>query len=269
MNYLYTFIALMIIWLLYMRFEATFLKVKRVRFTKDRKHLKVLQLSDIHIHRLKVSYSRIKQVIDNEKPDLIILTGDYIEHRKHMEEFFSFIQLVLNGRDNMYACLGNHDFEALDGDDEAVENYIRKIENFGITFLQNASVCFEKNSKIYNIIGITDMRYGKNDVGKALKSCSPNAFANIAFSHNPDIIFEIPKNKVDYLFCGHFHGGQIWAPFDFEFKLLRHEKLCKMGVRKGLHKINGILLYINSGLGNVVVPLRFLSRPEITIYYLP
>jgi len=38
-----------------------------------------------------------------------------------------------------------------------------------------------------------------------------------------------------------------------------------MGITKGLHKFGDTILYINRGIGNVVLPLRFLSRPEITI----
>ena len=90
---------------------------------------------------------------------------------------------------------------------------------------------------------------------------------NIAFSHNPDIVFKIPEGYVDYLLCGHFHGGQIWMPFNLEFRILRNEVLCKMGITRGAHKVKGINLYISRGLGNVCFPLRFLSTPEIAILY--
>ena len=127
----------------------------------------------------------------------------------------------------------------------------------------------EKNSKRYNIIGIADMRYSHHNLEEAFRDCCRDSFLSLGFSHNPDIVLEIPKGRLDYLLCGHFHGGQIWAPFDLEFKVMRNEKLCKMGIKSGLHKINGINLYINRGLGNVVFPLRFLSRPEITVFYFP
>jgi predicted MPP superfamily phosphohydrolase len=56
-------------------------------------------------------------------------------------------------------------------------------------------------------------------------------------------------------------------PWNLEFFLLRKDVLCKMGLRRGLHKVNDIKVYLNRGLGNVVVPFRFLSRPEITVIY--
>jgi len=45
-------------------------------------------------------------------------------------------------------------------------------------------------------------------------------------------------------------------PFNLEFRILRHEKLTKIGITKGTHKLNNINLHINSGLGNVCVSLK-------------
>lgn len=267
MGYLYILLAVLLL-LIYMRFEAGFLKVKRIYFTKNREYLKIAHLSDIHINRLKVPPVKISRVLTEENPDLIIITGDYVEKAKEADDFLSFLEEIRQDF-KILLCLGNHDYEAFARDEAGLQNFISAIKSKGVYVLHNKSICFEKNSKKYNIIGIDDVRWGRSDVNKALKSCCSDVYMNIAFSHNPDVIFDIPRNTVDYLFCGHFHGGQIWVPFDMEFKILRKEKLCKMGIKRGLHRLNGITLYINKGLGNVVFPLRFLSRPEISIYYLP
>jgi len=251
-----------------MSFEARWLEVKRIFFSKKADSLKVLHLSDIHIHRLEVDYKKIKSAIDSENPDIIIMSGDYIEKPGHVEKFLEFLDYI-RGTHKIYFCFGNHDYEAFEKNDKLLEEFAERIEKRGIEILHNRSACIEKNSKKYNIIGIADIRYSHHDIGQALEDRCIDAVANIAFSHNPDVVLEIPEGKVDYLFCGHFHGGQIWAPFDLEFKLLRDEKLCKLGIKRGLHKINGMNLYISKGLGNVCFPLRFMSRPEITVFYMP
>lgn len=262
------FFILLFAALLYMRVEATWLKLEYIPRAKGSKGLKVLHLSDIHINKLKVSPEKIRHAISSEKPDVVILSGDYIEEEKDIPEFLRFLAYI-KGDSRMCMCLGNHDYEAFIDDEKGLSRYMKDIETTGVELLHNKSVCIEKNSKKYNITGIADIRYKHQDIEKALASCCPDAFMNIAFSHNPDLVLQLPRNKVDYLLCGHFHGGQIWAPFNLEFKLLRREKLCKMGIQKGLHKVNGINLYINRGLGNVVVPLRFMSRPEIAIFLFP
>jgi predicted MPP superfamily phosphohydrolase len=251
-----------------MRFEAGFVKVDRIDFTKDKKGVKIIQLSDIHVRYLKVRPQKIRQVIEKENPDLLFITGDYIDKPAHIPLFLNVLAYITKGY-RTYLCLGNHDYTAFQGDLKGLAAFVRSIRETGVHVLRNETVCFDKNNKKYNLIGLEDLRSKNVDFEKALSSCSPGAFMNIALSHNPDIALEIPRGKVDYLFCGHFHGGQIWAPFNLEFKVLRYEKLCKMGVKRGLHKINGINLYINRGLGNVCVPLRFLSRPEITVIRLP
>jgi len=251
-----------------MRFEASFVELTEVCFSKSKKGLTILQLSDIHMKFLKVSATKTKEIIDKQNPDIIIMSGDYIETANDVKNFLNFIS-VIKGRRPIYLCLGNHDYGAFDRNPEGLQNLMSQIEKLGVNVIHNKSVCIEKNNKKYNIIGLADFRSNKHDIAKALASKCKDADINIAFSHNPDIVFELPKGEVDYLFSGHFHGGQIWTPFGLEFKLLRDERLCKMGIKRGLHKVNGVNLYINRGLGNVVFPLRFLSRPEITVFHMP
>jgi len=267
MLYLYIVLALIILLIIYMRLEAAAVEVNHISFTKRKKCLKILHLSDIHINHLKVSWKKVKNVIEQEKPDFVFMTGDYIESAKHISKFLEFLSYI-KGDNKFYLCLGNHDHKALNHDETAIADFKNAIESAGVHVVSNNAIHYMKNNSIYNIIGIDDLKAGKPDINKALGAAHPDAKINIVFSHNPDIVLKLPDDKVDYLFCGHFHGGQIWAPFSLEFRLLRVDKLCKMGIRKGFHKVNSINIYINKGLGNVCVPLRFLSRPEISIYYL-
>ncbi|MDD5603300.1 MAG: hypothetical protein PHG48_04335 [Eubacteriales bacterium] len=114
-----------------------------------------------------------------------------------------------------------------------------------------------------------DYRRKYRDYGKGNKSGSNNGDScgkiNIAISHNPDITESLPPSSFDLLLCGHYHGGQIWAPFNLEFRSLRNDILSRKGITRGLHRVNGINIYISRGLGNVLIPFRFMSRPEAAI----
>lgn len=268
MAWIYIVLSLFLLALIYMRFEAGYLKTEKVDLAKSKTGLKIIQLSDIHIRLLKVNPAKVRDVIEREKPDLLIFTGDYIDKPKEKKGFLKLLAYLAGGFETCL-CLGNHDYKAYRGDEKGLLDFIADIRALGIRVLHNECTVFEKNNKKYNIIGLEDLRKGKVDFGKAFECESPDVFMNIAISHNPDIVLSIPREKVDYLFCGHFHGGQIWAPFDLEFRMLRYEKLCRMGIKSGLHKVNGVNLYISRGLGNVLVPLRFRSRPEITVVQLP
>jgi predicted MPP superfamily phosphohydrolase len=153
-------------------------------------------------------------------------------------------------------------------DRRLISRFIANIQGAGVKVLTNTATPFSKGGRLYNIIGISDYTTDNHDIAIAYNEIIPENAANIVLSHNPDIVFELPRDKTDYLFSGHLHGGQIRAPFNFEFIVLRDDKLGRMGVIKGLNRLNDIKVYINRGLGNVVFPLRFLSRPELTILYL-
>ncbi len=260
-------LAVIILLSIYMYIEAGWLKVSRINFTKSSLGLKVLHISDIHINLLRIRAEKVKEVIRQENPDIILLTGDFIEKPVQTSVFLDFLQKIKQNN-KTYLCLGNHDYKAYKDKNDGLETFIREIRSHHAEVLINSSVHFEKNSVKYDLIGIDDLREGKPDVEKALAGCSPSS-TKIAFSHNPDLVLQLSRKHADYFFCGHFHGGQIWAPFNLEFILLRKDKLCKNGIKRGLHKINGINAYLNRGLGNVVVPMRFLSRPEISIYTIP
>lgn len=251
-----------------MRLEAGMVKVERLYFNKNQEHLKIVQLSDIHIDMLKVPVKKIIAVLNLEAPDLVIVTGDYIRKPSQAGRFLEFLSEIKDNR-NFYLCLGNHDFDAFQNDKEGLADFINRIEKLGVKVLNNRSLCIAKNQKIYNIIGISDLLKGNVDINEALKGCDCNASFNIAISHCPDVIFDIPQGTVDFLFTGHYHGGQIWNPFGLELKYLEDGRLYKTGIKQGSHKVNGINLYINRGLGNEKLPFRFLARPEITVFYLP
>jgi predicted MPP superfamily phosphohydrolase len=228
-----------------MIFETTWLKIERLDFSRNGNGLRIMHLSDLHINMTRISAGRIRKVVKAENPDLILITGDYINVPLHASLFLKYLHVFCKGYRTVM-CLGNHDIRAFGRSKEGLENFIREMEALNVEVLRNRTVIAEKNGKKYNIIGIDDLR-----------------------KDNPDVVLRIPGKIVDYLFAGHFHGGQIWMPYNLEFFLFRDDVLCRMGIKKGLKCINGIRVYLNRGLGNVVVPLRFLSRPEILICTLP
>lgn len=255
----------------YMHFETTFLKKSEINFSKSSKGLKIVHLSDIHINMLYISVNKLVKLISEANPDVILLSGDYIVKEKDIPKFIAFLEKITPNCP-VYLTFGNHDHEAFKYDSGKMAYFISLVREAGADVLLNNSTSFEKNKTIYNLIGIDDLTEGNPDINQAFKNIRPSfgsSSINIALSHNPDIILALPQDKVDYFLCGHFHGGQIWMPFKLEFKLMRKEKLSKMGYYRGLHKINGTNVYINRGLGNVLFPFRLFSRPEIAVIQMP
>ncbi|MFA6308739.1 MAG: metallophosphoesterase [Clostridia bacterium] len=258
-------LCLIIAMILYMFLETFLLKVSRVSFSSGKSGLKILHISDIHIKYMNVSVKKIQRVIKFENPDLILLSGDYINSAKNTVSFLNFLDKI-TGFCKIVASLGNHEYEAFPNNEEGLNGFIGQIKDRNVEVLQNQTLTFEIDNKKYKIIGLKGKR--NVDIDPSEFNDSDKNTTVIVLSHNPDTILQVPKNTVDYMFCGHFHGGQIWMPFNLEYLLLRNDKLCRMGMKRGLHEYNGIKLYISRGLGCVCVPFRFLSIPEISVYTL-
>lgn len=248
-----------------MHIETRMLKIEKYKLTDKKNRIKIAQLSDIHIGYMFVAPLKIKKALVKENPDIIILTGDYLENEKQIPAFLKLLDVLPDKP--VYASFGNHDYRAFLKNPKGIAEFQKEIEKKGVVMLRNRNIVETVNGRTLQIVGIEDIRYKRHDIKKAFSGtvASENT---LAFSHNPDIIFSLGKNKPDLLLTGHFHGGQIWSPFHFEFKLLRKERLSKMKIYKGLNTVNNQKIYISRGLGNVVFPFRFLSMPEITIFEL-
>lgn len=267
MIYFDIIITISLLLLIYMHIETKMLVSRVVKYSNDKDATKIIQLSDIHISQLYVSWKKIKNTIEKEKPDIIILTGDYIDTKSQIFEFLKFIDYIKE-KNEIIMCFGNHDYKFERIEKKQFSIFKDELKSIGIKILENDSYKFNNKSKIINFIGIEDFRTRRPNVREIINQHVYDDATNVVISHNPEIILDIENDRIEYLFCGHFHGGQIWMPFNLEFKLLRNEKTCKMGFKKGSYIYNGIELYINRGLGNVLLPFRFLSRPEITIFYI-
>lgn len=269
MEYLLILPALGILLLAYMLFEAGHVEIKRINLTEGDSGgsggLTVMAISDLHLEHIRVPAKKVRQIIEKEKIDVLLLAGDYFDRPKMIPKFLKYIK-ELRGKHRLFLIFGNHDYTALLQDSGEMDKLVRDIEKFGIEVLLNQSCPITRNGKTYNIIGIDDLRSGRANIKSALESRVKPSNMDIAFAHNPDTILLLPNGAIDFMVSGHFHGGQVWMPFKFEFVTLRNDVLCKKDITRGMHEVNGIKLYITRGLGNVVLPLRFLSRPEISIF---
>jgi predicted MPP superfamily phosphohydrolase len=83
---------------------------------------------------------------------------------------------------------------------------------------------------------------------------------NILLSHNPNTFDRAAELGIDLTLAGHTHGGE------FEF-IHRGVSLTRIETRyiSGWFEKPGGQLYVNRGIGTTGFPIRFSSRPEITV----
>jgi predicted MPP superfamily phosphohydrolase len=69
--------------------------------------------------------------------------------------------------------------------------------------------------------------------------------------------------KVNLVLAGHNHGGQVHVPLIGSVDIIPHHKIF---FERGFFKTQGTKIYVNRGIGTAVLPVRFFSRPEITVF---
>jgi predicted MPP superfamily phosphohydrolase len=150
--------------------------------------------------------------------------------------------------------LGNHDWW-LDA-----ERVRAAFENAGIPMLDNTALHIEAPHCNFWLLGIGDYWEGKPDIEGAL-SVVDNADPIVAFTHNPDVFPSVPP-RIALTIAGHTHGGQVYVPM-----LGRPIVPSQYGERYAIGHVveNGRHLFVASGVGTSIIPVRFLVPPEISI----
>ncbi len=239
--------------------EANSLKVEEVtirlqRLPKSLDGFTFAHLSDIHHSPFtEIEHiSRAVEITNSLKPEMIVLTGDYVSHEADYIEPMADVLGQLKSEYGTFACLGNHDHWT---DAEAVTSSMR---DANIEVLINEGFRFQAREASFWVAGVDDYMVGKTDLRAALRGSFPDEM-KMLLAHNPVIVRRAARAGVDLMLSGHTHGGQI--------KIREDEKriLPKRRFKNGLYRRKDTQIYITRGIGTVVLPVRYQCPPEISL----
>ncbi len=253
--------------------EPSRLVIKNVDLSIGKWHqehngLRIAILTDLHVGSPHVSLDRLAFIVsetNKQSPDLIMILGDTVVSSPNYKKFGFFAEpdkiaqklKELKAPLGVIAILGNHDWW-LDGTGNTLKT---ALEQVNINVLKNDSVELTKDGKSFWVAGLMDFwkRDDPPNIIKALAKTSDDPI--LMLSHNPDIFPEIP-DKVSLTLSGHTHGGQIKLPF-----LGRPSIPSSFGQRYAAGHVieNNRHLYVSTGIGTSIIPVRFCVPPEIVI----
>ena len=224
--------------------------------------LRIAVIADLHAGAPFIDDAKIKRVVamtNASKPNLILLLGDYVitgvTGGKHMAtEHIATLLQPLAAPIGVYAVLGNHDHWE---DGPRIAESLRRAKIIPLT---NASVSLPFKSSIVFVAGIDDYVTHNSDEAKALGAIPDRAPA-ICFTHSPDIFPSLPE-KCRLTIAGHTHGGQVNLPL-----LGRLVVPSKYGSRyaAGFHREGAKTIFVGTGIGTSIIPIRFGVPPEISL----
>jgi predicted MPP superfamily phosphohydrolase len=219
--------------------------------------IKILQISDLHVEKLRISPQKLKRIIEHEMPDYIFLTGDFTQKESYLTKVGRYAEAISSPGIPVFAVLGNHDHRL---NRTALNGLVRILELAGIQVLNNRS--FPLNG--FQIVGIDDFGSKKSRIDDAFKDVDPSK-PTLVLTHNPNVILHL-KYEFTYLMAGHFHGKQFNIPYLFQF--INKGKLAASGIYKGLHTGKYGTFYISKGIGQAGLNARLFIRSEVTLHYL-
>ncbi|WP_341843411.1 metallophosphoesterase [Chitinophaga caseinilytica] len=247
------------------------------------KGLKIVQISDIHSGSFndKEAVKRGVELIQAQKPDLVLFTGDLVNDRSlEMDDYLDVFDKI-NAPMGVFSTLGNHDY----GDYYPWPDYDNnrrsrlKAQNLetlkgihakmGWRLLMNENKILEKDGQQIALLGVENWsmnpRFPRLGDMKAAYEGTREVPFKILLSHDPthwdgQIRTEYPD--IDLMLAGHTHGMQFGVEIPF-FKWSPAQYIYRQWA--GLYEEGKQRLYVNRGFGFLGYPGRVGILPEITV----
>lgn len=227
----------------------------------------IAQISDLHNKRFGAKQKQILQKLKDVSPDLIVVTGDVLDHRRY--DFAPVMELMQGAKELapvVYAP-GNHE--------ESSGRYLEIKEALlraGVTVLNDASYTVSRGDDTVTVLGVLDPAFSKlrqshktdaSDMRRFLNTQYEEDDFTILLSHRAELLKLYSEVGVDLVFAGHAHGGQIRLPFIGGLYAPGQGIFPKY--TSGRHDADDTTMYVSRGLGNSVFPLRIFNRPELVV----
>ena len=225
--------------------------------------LRIVQLADPHVERITKRERDIIARLNALQPDLIVLTGDYVNYdyvrepraRQEAHTFLSQLHAPLG----VYAVPGSTLVDL-------PETMAEVFAGLDITVLNDQAQALPVGAGFIYLAGVKVDRGGRDRtvLSNLMQQAPPGAYSLLLY-HTPDLIEVAAENGVNLYLAGHTHGGQIRLPFIGALITL---SAYGRKYASGLYTLGPTTLYVSRGLGMEGLHLpraRLLCPPEILV----
>ncbi len=247
-------------------------KVNKVHFETPKlpagSSLKIVQITDLHNMEFGEGNQRLIKEVEDLDPDIIVLTGDLIDVRStNYENAYSLVEGLVRINPEVYFVSGNHERWNPDS-----QNILNGFEDRKVKILNYNSTVFNKGDISVNLCGVeyayvtyrdSYRFYVDEDKFNRMFDELDKSKYTILLSHTPKILEVLDGKTYDLILSGHTHGGQVRLPFIKGITYLGDPFYEKYD--KGVFRLDdGRMLYVDSGVGTSILPVRFLNRSQIS-----
>lgn len=224
--------------------------------------LRVAVLSDLHVGSPFNGIDNLRRVValtNEQHPDIVCILGDLVIQGVQGGHFVSPEDIAaelagLRSTHGSFAVLGNHDVWL---DYLRVEKALRAKD---INVIEDTAVRLDTGAGPLWLVGIGDFMTGRARVDSGLSHVADDAPV-MALTHNPDVFAYVPK-RVSLTLAGHTHGGQVQLPFGWRPIV---PSIFGQRYAAGYVIEDGRQLYVSTGVGTSIIPVRFRVAPSIDL----
>jgi predicted MPP superfamily phosphohydrolase len=234
---------------------------------QQRGGIRLLHVSDIQADRVGEYERRVVRLAAELEPDLVILTGDYVQGRLRGNGREVGRDLVaLLRREGPRPPLGTW---AVGGDTDG-PSVERQLRASGVGWLDDEAVTLSlAGGGSLTLVGLAPAtsRARRPETLRRLLDEAPADSLRVVFGHAPDFVLGIPEGDgIDLALAGHTHGGQVVVPF--LGPLLTLSEVPRRVAAGGVHEVGSVLVHVSRGVGmerGSAPQIRFLCPPEICL----
>ncbi len=240
--------------------EVHHYRIAHNRLAEALRNEKVVFLSDLHMRRFGPREQEIIGILKEEKPDIILLGGDYISFQGSYDPVMAFFQELPRA----YAVMGNSDYYNENGScilcHKPNSRELKSDPN--ILFLRNTSTLLHTAGGQVNLIGLDDPVNKKGNIAEAARG-TDSSLPSVLLAHSPDVFEEAAARGIDFVLAGHNHGGQV-----FLARYLKGHMLVDPAFEylDGFFQKGRTLMYVGRGIGTSFFPFRLGVRPGVAFF---
>ena len=226
---------------------------------KETENLRIAQVTDSHIGTTfdgKGFRNNILKIM-NEKPDMIVITGDYVDDSTTKVDMIEATKVFkdLNLKYGVYFIYGNHDKGLMNGRDFTADELKVELEKNNVKVLEDTSI--ELDDII--IVGRKDRSSGNRaSAARLIDNLNNNKYI-IVLDHQPNDYENLAKTSADLVLSGHTHGGQM-IPLGYIGLLTGSNDQVY-----GLETINTTNFIVSSGISNWALKFKTGAIAEYVI----
>ena len=220
---------------------------------------RIVHLSDLHGSCFGENNSRLAELVKEQKPDIIALTGDFASNLSQLEATQKLLE-ELSGSAPIYYVSGNHEWAG-----GIVPRVRRLLSGYGVSFIDNESCPISRGESRIVIAGSEDPNGHADSLKPAefvekLREEYPEEFV-LLLGHRNYWVKKYPQLPVQLILSGHAHGGIVRLPLIGGLLSTDHNFIAEY--EKGLYRGDDYIMEVSTGLGNSIFVPRLFNPPEI------